>query len=90
VQGVIDQVRKFIIAEIGWKGLPEELTDDLPLITSGVLDSLGVLTLVSFLERNYGIDVDDTDIVPDRLGSLAAVERYVRYKQDAARHTAHN
>jgi acyl carrier protein len=81
VQAVTDQVRRFIIDELKWEGPAEELTGDLPLIRRGVLDSLGILTLVHFLESRYGIVVDDADIVPDHLGSLDRIERYVHDKK---------
>ena len=35
--------------------IPSELTDDTPLITSGILDSIATLKLVTFLEERFGI-----------------------------------
>lgn len=80
MQSVVDRVRRFIIDDLGWDGSPDELTDDLPLIQAGALDSLGILTLVEFLESNYGITVEDREIVPAHLGSLASIEQYVKSK----------
>ena len=80
MQSVIDRVRGFIIDNLGWEGSADELTDDLPLIQAGVLDSLGILTLVEFLESNYGITIEDREIVPANLGSLASIEQYVKSK----------
>jgi acyl carrier protein len=80
MQNVADRVRRFIVDDLGWEGTADELTDDLPLIQSGAIDSLGILTLVEFLESNYGITVDDSEIVSAHLGSLASIERYVQSK----------
>lgn len=80
MQSIIDRVRGFIIDNLGWEGAADELTDDLPLIQAGVLDSLGILTLVEFLESNYGITIGDSEITPANLGSLASIERYVKSK----------
>lgn len=80
MQSVVDRVRRFIIDDLGWDGSPDELTDDLPLIQAGALDSLGILTLVEFLDSNYGITVEDREIVPANLGSLASIEQYVKLK----------
>jgi acyl carrier protein len=79
---VTEQVRNFIVADLGWDGTTDELTDDLPLIRGGALDSVSILTLVEFLESSYGISIDDTEIVPDNLGTLASIERFVRDKKD--------
>jgi acyl carrier protein len=81
MQSVADRVRSFIVDDLGWEGEADDLTDDLPLIQAGALDSLGILTLVEFLESSYDITVEDGDIVPAHLGSLASIERYVRSKK---------
>jgi len=80
---VADRVRRFIIDDLGWAGEADELADDLPLIRAGVLDSIGILTLVQFLESTYGIIVDDGEIVSAHLGSLASIERFVQSKKPA-------
>lgn len=77
MDAVAERVRRYIVDELGWDGTAEELTDDLPLIENGVLDSMGILSLVDFLESNYDITVDDTEIVPARLGTLASIDRFV-------------
>lgn len=81
VGAIAERVRRFIIEDLGWEGTAEELTDDLPLIEEGALDSIGILSLVKFLESNYGITVEDCDIVPAQLGTLASIEQYVQRKQ---------
>jgi len=53
-------------------------------IAKGLLDSTGVLELVTFLEKTFGIAVADGEMVPENLDSIAAVARYVREKRAAA------
>jgi acyl carrier protein len=84
MQSVIDRVRRFIMEELGWDGTADELTDDLPLIRAGALDSIGILTLVQFLESNYGILIEDGEIISAHLSSLSSIERYVQSKKAAA------
>lgn len=83
MQSVIDRVRQFIIEELAWDGTVDELTDDLPLIRAGALDSIGILTLVQFLEANYGILIEDGEIISAHLSSLSGIERYVQSKKSA-------
>jgi len=59
---------------------PRELTESTPLITSGILDSLATLELVSFLERQYGIELQAHEVDASRLGTLDAIARLVRAK----------
>ena len=76
---IADNIRQFILSRY----LPGEsaanLPDDLPLRSSGVLDSLATLSLISFLEEQYGIEVEahETDVDNfDRIQDIAAfVER---------------
>jgi acyl carrier protein len=83
MQSVAERVRRFIIDDLGWDGAADELTDDLPLIRAGALDSIGILTLVQFLESNYRIIIDDDEIVSVHLGSLASIERLVQSKKSS-------
>jgi acyl carrier protein len=80
---VAERVRRFIIDDLGWDGAADELTDDLALTHAGVLDSIGILTLVQFLESNYEIVIYDSEIVSLHLGSLASIERFVQAKKSS-------
>lgn len=51
------------------------------LLESGVIDSMGVLTVVSWLEEEFGIMVEDEEVVPENLDSIASLARYVARKQ---------
>lgn len=59
---------------------PGQLTMDTPLMTSGILDSLATLELVSFLEKEFGIEMGAKDMDTSRLGTLADIERLVQAK----------
>lgn len=65
--------------------LVDEFTDDESFLGSGLIDSLGILQLVSFVEAQYGIQVADTDLTPDNFDSVARLAAYVeRRVQDVA------
>ncbi len=46
------------------------LTDDMSFLDHGIVDSTGVLELVSFLEARYAITLDDEDLVPENLDTI--------------------
>jgi len=50
------------------------------LLSNGVLDSTGVLELVTFLESEFGIQVGDAEMVPENLDSLANLAAFVQRK----------
>jgi acyl carrier protein len=76
VTDVRETIRTFILNEY----LPGEsaanLTDDMPLRTSGILDSMATLALVSFLEKHFGILIEahETGVETfDRISDIAAM-----------------
>lgn len=54
-----------------------KLSDDEDLLSSGILDSLGILQLVAFIEKTFGIHVPDEDVVFDNFQSLASMASYL-------------
>jgi len=58
----------------------ESLKDSDPLLEKGILDSTGVLELVGFIEETFSFSVEDEELVPDNLGSVDNIVRYVERK----------
>jgi acyl carrier protein len=54
------------------------LANATPLLETGVLDSLGLLRLVLFVQERFGIVVDDVDFVPEHFASVDAICAYLR------------
>ncbi len=54
------------------------------LLQRGVLDSTGVLELIGFLEREFGIRVEDEEMVPENLDGIGRAAAFVRRKRAAA------
>jgi acyl carrier protein len=71
-----ETIRSYILSEYLPGELASNLTDDTPLRTSGILDSIATLNLVSFLEQTFGITIDahETGIERfDRIEDIAAL-----------------
>jgi acyl carrier protein len=71
---------KTFIAETSFTD-PKEIKDDTMLFEEGIFDSMGLLNLISFLEENYGVQTDDTDLVEENFQNLNAIEDYVARKK---------
>ncbi len=73
------EVRGFIVDNFLF-GQEATFSDEDSFLEQGIIDSTGILELVHFLEDKYGIKVEDEDLVPDNLDSIARLGRYVRAK----------
>jgi acyl carrier protein len=62
------------------------LAESEPLLANGILDSLGVLDLVSFLEAEFQITVIDDDLLPENFESLQRLTAFVDGKKGVATH----
>jgi acyl carrier protein len=76
-----ESVRDFLIDEHYWQGSRDELTVEVPLIADRVIDSMGLLRLVAFLEEEFGIAIDDTEVVPANFGTIGGIAGLLRAKQ---------
>ncbi len=79
-------VRAFVVENF-LLGNGDGLSSSQSLLDAGVIDSTGVLELVSFLEKTYQIRIDDEDLVPENLDSISSITQFVQRKL-AARDTA--
>jgi acyl carrier protein len=57
--------------------LASEVTEETPLLEQGLLDSLGLMTLVAFLERRYKLSVPEEQITPDNFRNLASIRALI-------------
>jgi acyl carrier protein len=57
------------------------LADDDHLLANGILDSLGVLDMVGYLEMEFGITVSDDDLLPENFETLGRLAQFVEGKQ---------
>lgn len=71
-------VRAFIAENFIMDDDEGELEREASLTQSGVLDSMGVLELIMFIEERFGIKVPDEDTLPENLDSVARITDYIR------------
>jgi len=78
----INTVREFIIENFLF-GDGQQLQDDTSFMESGIIDSTGILELITFLEEKYGIKIEDDELIPENLDNLQNVAGFVDRKVDA-------
>lgn len=69
-------IRRFISDELISGDGSRSITDETPL-WEGIIDSIGLVELVAFLEKEYGIGIQDADVTADNFRTVAAIERLV-------------
>lgn len=80
-QDIKNTVKTFILNEYLPGEDPAALTDSTPLMTTGILDSIAVLKLVTFLENQFRITIEPHEAVVENLNTLSDIERFVTSKQ---------
>jgi acyl carrier protein len=60
------------------------LTEEADLLSAGIVDSLGILRLVAFIEDHFGVKVPDEDVVFENFQSIRAMGTYVSQRLGAS------
>ena len=76
-----DAVKSFILTEFLPDEDPDALEDSTPLITTGILDSIATLQLVTFLEEKFDIQIQAHEAGVDHLNTLSDITRLVASKK---------
>jgi acyl carrier protein len=76
-------IERYIVDEILLGSGDTRLDPSESLIDSGVLDSLALLRLISFVEERFGVTVEDVEVVPDNFQSINATKAFIETKQQA-------
>ena len=72
-------VRNFIIENFLFEE-DENLKEDTSFLENGIIDSTGILELVTFLEETFEITVEDEELIPENLDTISNVVQYIQTK----------
>lgn len=74
------QIKDYIMSEFLPGESPDELTEDTPLISGGILDSIATLKLVMFMEETYRVNFEPHEVDKENLDTLALITRLLNAK----------
>lgn len=74
------QLKEFIVKNLLYTDNGYSYPDDASFLEEGIVDSVGVLELVTFVEENFGLTVNDLDVIPDNFDSIEKLANYIRRK----------
>lgn len=78
---VKEQIRRYVAENFLFSDNGFELDNDESFLEAGVVDSLGVLELVTFVEEEFEVQVPDEEIVPDNFDSVDRLADYISRKR---------
>ena len=76
-----EQIRNFI-AETTFTE-PEIIKDETMIFDEGIFDSMGLLGLINYLEEEFGVVIDDTELIEENFGSVERIAAFVGRKKAA-------
>ena len=82
-----EKIRMFLINRfielLSVRGLkPEEVPDDFDLLAEGIIDSFGIIEMVSDIEKEFGVEIDFEDFEPEEITIIGPFCRYVSQKSN--------
>ena len=69
-----DYISKSVFSNIN------EINNDTLIFKKGILDSMGLVTLISFLEEEFNIQTEDSDLVEENFETINAIAEFVSRK----------
>jgi acyl carrier protein len=75
-----DQIRQYIARNLLFSDSGFKYGDDASFLEEGIVDSLGIMDLVCFIEETFGLAVADEDLTPDNFDSVNKLADYVQHR----------
>ena len=73
-------VREFVVDNLMFGQVSDHFSDDDSFLENGLIDSIGILTLVEFIRETYGISIEEEELVPENLDSVHRIAVFVQTK----------
>jgi len=74
-------LRQFVIETFLFGNDDGQLSNDDSFVDNGLIDSMGIINLVSYVESRYGIQVADVEVVPEIWDLVSRIARFITSKE---------
>jgi acyl carrier protein len=78
-----EKVKHFVDENFLFTSKVDSIGDDVSFMESGIVDSTGILEIVNFIEEDFGIQLEDDEIIPGNLDSVNLLTRFI-FKKSAS------
>jgi acyl carrier protein len=79
-----NKIRSYILENYMFTDDDSQLPDHGSFLEQGIVDSTGMMEIIYFLEDEFGIAVEEDEMRPENLDSVARIASYIRRKQEVA------
>ena len=84
MRNVEETIRTYIAENMLFSDNGYPHSDSASFLEEGIVDSMGILELMMFVEENFHITVEDEEVVPDNFDSVSKMAAYIRGKSPVA------
>jgi len=82
-RSIEEKIRRFVAANLLFDD-HARYSDEASFLREGIIDSMGVMELVSFVQAAFGLEVSPREVTPENFDSVSRLARFIRSKQAAA------
>jgi acyl carrier protein len=75
------KVKDYILTNFLFGDTSVQIGDDTSFMENAIIDSTGILEVIEFVESNFGIKIEDTELLPENLDSLNNIAAFVMRKK---------
>jgi len=76
------QVRDYLVENVLFSDGNFDYDDDASFLEAGIIDSVGIIDMVLFIEETFAIKIEDSEITPEHFDSVNKLANYIRAKQN--------
>lgn len=76
------KIRAYILENYLFTDDPSALANDTSFLERGIIDSTGIMEVIAFLQEEFGIEVEDEEMIPENLDSVSNIVTYVLSKSE--------
>ena len=74
------QLRDYIVENFLFGDTETEFTDNDSFMEKGIIDSTGILEVITYIEENYEIKIEDDELIPENLDSISNIVNFIDRK----------
>lgn len=83
MSSIEETIRAYIAENILFSDNGYTHSDETSFLEEGIVDSMGIMELVMFVDEGFGITVEDEEVIPDNFDSVSRLAAYIRRKTSA-------
>lgn len=76
-----NKVREYMLENYLFTNDQKALANNDSFLDKGIIDSTGILEVIMFLEEEFGLSVDDDEMIPENLDSVSNIVKFIKRKQ---------